>query len=150
MGYDFIIKGKWGRGKDHLIQEDVRLTSLAPPLYQSGECLTLWGQLGLPLLLDSSLVAQMLKSLPTMRKTRVRSLGPEDPWRRKWQPTPVFLPWKSHGQRSLVGHSPWGRKESDTTEQLHFFFRIIIGLIQISRRVVTFFSPLLGLLRLPV
>ena len=37
-------------------------------------------------------------------------------WRRKWQPTPVFLPGKSHGQRSLVGCSPWGRKESDTTE----------------------------------
>ena len=32
------------------------------------------------------------------------------PWRRKWQPTPVFLPGKSHGQRSLVGSSPWGRK----------------------------------------
>ena len=37
-------------------------------------------------------------------------------WRRKWQPTPVFLPGESHGQRSLVGYSPWGRKESDTTE----------------------------------
>ena len=42
------------------------------------------------------------------------------PWRRKWQPTPVFLPGKSHGQRSLVGYCPWGRKESDTTERLHF------------------------------
>ena len=37
-------------------------------------------------------------------------------WRRKWQPTPVLLPGKSDGQRSLVGYSPWGRKESDTTE----------------------------------
>ena len=37
-------------------------------------------------------------------------------WRRKWQPTPVFLPVESHGQRSLVGCSPWGRTESDTTE----------------------------------
>ena len=37
------------------------------------------------------------------------------PWRRKWQPTPVLLPGKSHGQRSLVGYSPWGRKESDMT-----------------------------------
>ena len=35
-------------------------------------------------------------------------------------PTPVLLPGKSHGPRSLVGYSPWGRKESDTTEQLHF------------------------------
>ena len=42
------------------------------------------------------------------------------PWRRKWQPTPVFLPGESHGQRSLVGYSPWDRKESDTTERLHF------------------------------
>ena len=42
------------------------------------------------------------------------------PWRRKWQPIPVFLPGKSHGQRSLVGYSPWGHEELDTTEQLHF------------------------------
>ena len=40
--------------------------------------------------------------------------------RRQWQPTPVLLPRKSHGLRSLVGYSPWGRKESDTTEGLHF------------------------------
>ena len=38
------------------------------------------------------------------------------PWRRKWQPTPVLLPGKFHEQRSLVGYSPWDRKESDTTE----------------------------------
>ena len=40
------------------------------------------------------------------------------PWRRKWQPTPVFLPGESHGQRSLAGYSPWGHKESDTAEQV--------------------------------
>ena len=39
-------------------------------------------------------------------------------WRRKWQPTPVFLPGESHGQRSLVGYSLWGRKESDMAERL--------------------------------
>ena len=38
----------------------------------------------------------------------------------KWPPTPVLLPGKSHGQRSPVGYSPWGHKESDTTERLHF------------------------------
>ena len=38
----------------------------------------------------------------------VRSLGQEIPWRRKWQPSPVVLPEKSHGQRSLAGYSPWG------------------------------------------
>ena len=41
------------------------------------------------------------------------------PWRRKWQPTPVFLSRESHGRRNLVGYSPWGRKESDTTECLN-------------------------------
>ena len=40
------------------------------------------------------------------------------PWRRKWQPTPVFLPGKSHGQRSQAGYSPWGRKESDPAEHI--------------------------------
>ena len=40
------------------------------------------------------------------------------PWRRAWQPTPVFLPKESHGQRSLVGYSPWGHKKLDTVEQL--------------------------------
>ena len=45
-------------------------------------------------------------------------------WRRQWQSTPVLLPGKSHGQRSLVGCSPWGRKEWDTTEQLHFHFSL--------------------------
>ena len=44
--------------------------------------------------------------------------GSKDPWRREWQPTPVFLPGKSHGQRSLVGCSPWGHKKSDMTEWL--------------------------------
>ena len=43
-------------------------------------------------------------------------------WRRQWHPTPVLLPGKSHGQRSLVGCSPWGRWESDMTERLHFHF----------------------------
>ena len=52
------------------------------------------------------------------QKLQYPSHGPS----RKRQPTPVLLPGKSHGQRSLVGYSPWGRKESDTTEQLHFHF----------------------------
>ena len=44
--------------------------------------------------------------------------------RRQWQPTPVLLPGKSHGWRSLVGCSPWGHEESDTTEWLHFHFSL--------------------------
>ena len=54
----------------------------------------------------------MVKRMPPMQETHVQSLDQEDLWRRKWQPTPVFLPGKSHGQRSLVGYSLWGRKES--------------------------------------
>ena len=45
-------------------------------------------------------------------------------WRRQWHPTPVLLPGKSHGQRSLVGCSPWGCWGSDTTERLHFHFSL--------------------------
>ena len=44
--------------------------------------------------------------------------------RRRWHPTPVLLPGKSHGRRSLVGCSPWGREESDTTERLPFHFSL--------------------------
>ena len=48
----------------------------------------------------------------------------DHPWRRQWHPTPVLLPGKSHGRRSLVGCSPWGRCQSDTTERLHFHFSL--------------------------
>ena len=47
------------------------------------------------------------------------------PWRRKWQSTPALLAGKSHGQRSLIGYSPWGRKELDTTERFHFPFTFL-------------------------
>ena len=60
----------------------------------------------------------MVGNLPTMQETWVRFLGWEDPLEEEIQPTSVFLPGKSHGQRSLKGFSLWGRKESDTTEQL--------------------------------
>ena len=62
----------------------------------------------------ASLVAQKIKHLPAMWETWIW-------WRRKWQPIPVLLPGISHGWRSLVGYSPWGRKVSDMTEQLHFY-----------------------------
>ena len=45
-------------------------------------------------------------------------------WRRQWHPTPVLLPGESHGRRSLVGCSPWGHTELDTTERLHFHFSL--------------------------
>ena len=64
----------------------------------------------------ASLVAQVVKNMAATWETWVWSLGQEDLWRREWQPTLVFLPGESHGQRSPVGYSPWGLK--DTTEQL--------------------------------
>ena len=45
-------------------------------------------------------------------------------WGRQWHPTPILLPGESHGRRSLVGCSPWGHEESDTTERLHFHFSL--------------------------
>ena len=61
-------------------------------------------------------MAQTVKNLPAMRESWVRSLGQEDPLEEGLQPTPVFLPGKSHGQRSLVGYNPKDRKESGTSE----------------------------------
>ena len=63
----------------------------------------------------------MVKNLPAMQETSVLSLDQEDPLEKEWQPTPVLLPGEFHGQRSLVGCSPWDRKELDMTERLHFF-----------------------------
>ena len=50
------------------------------------------------------------------QEMQVQSLGQEDPLEKEWQLTPVFLPGEFHGQRSLVGYSPWGCRESDTTK----------------------------------
>ena len=60
----------------------------------------------------------MVKNLPVNAGNR-SGFGPwvrKFLWRRAWQPTPVFLPGESHGQRSLAGYNPWSHKESDTTE----------------------------------
>ena len=66
-------------------------------------------------------VAQMVKNLPAMWETQVRSLGREDPLEKGMLPTPVFLLGEFHGQRSLAGCSPWGRKELAMTEWLTLF-----------------------------
>ena len=81
----------------------------------------------------TSLVAQMVKRLPTVWRLGFNPWVWKVSWRRKWQPSPGFLPGKSHGQRSLVGYRPWGCKELDTTEQLHFQF----SSVQFSRSVVS-------------
>ena len=66
----------------------------------------------------ASLVAPTVKNLSVIQKTQVQSWVGKTPWGRAWQPTPVFLPGEFHGRRSLAGYSPWGHKESDTTERL--------------------------------
>ena len=62
------------------------------------------------------LVAQMIKNLPVVQETWFSPWVRKIPGRRKWQPTPLFLPGESHGQKSLVGYNPWGRKESNKAE----------------------------------
>ena len=65
----------------------------------------------------ASLMAHTVKNLPAMQETQVQSLGWEDPfWRRECLSTPVFLPGEFLGWRTLKGYSPWGSKESSTTE----------------------------------
>ena len=74
--------------------------------------------LNLKYLLKSQVVLENLPANAGDIRDEVGSLDWEDPWSRKWQPTPVFLTRESHGQRRLVGYSPWDPKESDTTELL--------------------------------
>ena len=62
----------------------------------------------------ASLVVQTVKNVLAMQETRVRSLGQEDPWRKKWQSTSVFLPAEFHGQRNLVGYTVHGVTKSQT------------------------------------
>ena len=70
----------------------------------------------------ASLVAQIIKNLPATQEVQVQSLGWEDPLEKKMATHSSILAGESHGQRSLVGYSPRGCKESDTTERLHFHF----------------------------
>ena len=72
----------------------------------------------LKFLSHTSQMAQTVKNLPAMQETRVQSWCQEDPLEKGMATTPVFLPGKFHGEKSLVGCSPWGCKESDTTQGL--------------------------------
>ena len=65
----------------------------------------------------------MIKNQPAVWRPRFDPWVGKIPWRRKWQPTPVFVPGKSHGQRNLAGYSLWGHKELDTTERLNTYTR---------------------------
>ena len=82
----------------------------------------------------------MVKNLPA----NAEDMGLEIPWRRKWQPTPVFLPGKSHEQRNLVGYSPRGHKKSNMNERLSTYTSGIHGqtyiLIYISTYINTAYT----------
>ena len=84
---------------------------------------TLWQDFGSH---QASLVGEV-KCLPAMRETQVQSLGQKDHLETEMATHSSTLPGKFHGQRSLVCYSPWGCKESDTTERLHFLS--LLGLI---------------------
>ena len=66
----------------------------------------------------------MVKRLPTMQETRVQSLGREDLLEKEMATHSSVLAWKIHGQRSLLGYSPWVRKGLDTTERLHLYLEL--------------------------
>ena len=67
----------------------------------------------------------MVKNLPAVPDIQVQSLGQDDPLEKGLATHSVFLPGEFHGQRSLIGYSPWGGKESDRTERLHFHFHFL-------------------------
>ena len=79
-----------------------------------------------------------VKNLPVMQETQVQSLGQEDPLENKRATHPVFLPGESHGQRNLVGHSPCGYKELDTTEWLTLSLWCILILWMVCDDLHTF------------
>ena len=85
-----------------IIRHRLRILNSRPGTHQSVFLTSTIGDSGV------SLVAQMVKNLPTMQETWFQSLGQEDPVEKEMATTPVFLPGEFHGQRSMVGYSPWG------------------------------------------
>ena len=87
-----------------------------------------------------SLMAQAVANPPAMWVTWVRYWFGKIPWRGAWQPTPLFLPRESHGERSLVDYSPWGRKELDVTERLSAAQHIADSLCCTAETITTLYS----------
>ena len=80
----------------------------------------------------------MVKNLPAMQEIQLDPWVQKITWRRKWQPAPVFLPGKSHGQRKLVGYSPWGLEESETIRRLNHLHNL--GSVHITERLLSLVS----------
>ena len=94
---------------------EMMLSISLPDIFKQMETST-FEEVNLSLPLTSFLVAQKVKRLLTVWETWFDPWVGKILWRRKWQPTPLLLPGKSHGQRSMVGYSPRGRKELDMTD----------------------------------
>ena len=93
-----------------------------------------------------SLVAQMVKNPPAMQEMQemwVCFLGWEDPLEEGMEPPPVFLPEKSHGQRSLVGYNPWDSKKLDTTERISIYIVFVLLTTFYRYRFLTIIFPFL-------
>ena len=88
----------------------------------------------------ASLVAQMVKNLPTMQENQVWLMARKNSWRMEWLPTAVSLPGKSHGQRSLAGCRIWGHKESNVNNHftfLFFFFHFTIYILKVKGKLLS-------------
>ena len=99
-----------------------------PPLYSESSChhqvTSVWDSTSPTARVVTSFALSPINELMLQKEVihlvvAAQSLGWKTPWRRAWQPTPGFLPGESHGQRGLVGFSPWGRQVSDTTPHLN-------------------------------
>ena len=125
----FISYGFFIGFQNHFLRNLSFLTVLQFCLFHKTSVYVCMGLLDtlLPPLVDLSILTLILGFLrgsvvrnpPATQETQVWSLGWEEPLERTWQPTPVFLPGKSQGQRSLEGYSPWCCKELDMTEWLN-------------------------------
>ena len=124
-----LMEGSWWdrrlRGKLGLVLRGGAMPSESNPIF----C---WGLelCSLPADWDQSMV-EWLPWWLRCRRCRFNPRVGKISWKRKRQPTPVFLPGKSHGHRSLVGYSPWHRKESDRPEWLHFYFQAMVEVMKI-------------------
>ena len=102
----FPVKNPYTLGGDYLNFKRTSLKKATPLVH-----------LGVYLLIPQTLVAQRIKKLPIMQRLRLSPWLGKIPWRREWQPTPVFSPGELHEQRSLVCYSPWSLKALDRTER---------------------------------
>ena len=94
-------------------------------------------------------MTQAVENLPAVGETQVNPWIGKIPWRRKWQPTPVFLPGESHGQRSLVGYSPWPLQRVRTTEQLSTQ-HLLLKPTKTSGRISSYFKVMPGVIGLKI